>query len=190
MLKKSVDLMRKRKNDCIYTPKPVAIKMIDMCDLKDGDIVLDPCKGGGVFFDNLPNNIKKDWCEIEQNKDFCEYNKHVDVIIGNPPYSIWNKWIEHTCNICDKFCYIMGFLNFTPPRIDYIINQGFGLTKIHLLKVDYWFGQSIICVFEKNKESIITVYKDRETCDICNSRCMRGLNGNSMNVCTPKIKKC
>ena len=46
---------RTTKNDVIYTPKPVALLMIDMCDIKEGDKVLDPSRGGGVFFDNLPD---------------------------------------------------------------------------------------------------------------------------------------
>ena len=60
---------RDMPNDVIYTPKPVALKMIEMCDIKENMTVLDPCRGGGVFFDNLPK-CNKDYCEIEEGKDF------------------------------------------------------------------------------------------------------------------------
>ena len=40
---------RKESNDKIYTPKPVALTMIEMCDLKEGDSVLDPSYGGVSF---------------------------------------------------------------------------------------------------------------------------------------------
>ena len=57
-------------NDIIYTPKPVALIMIKLCKIKSGSKVLDPSKGGGVFYDNLPTNCIKDYCEISENKDF------------------------------------------------------------------------------------------------------------------------
>jgi len=178
---------RKSPFDIIYTPKPVALKMIDMCDLKEGDTILDPSYGGGVFYDNLPEYVNKEWCEIEKGKDFFEYDKKVDCIIGNPPYSLWNQWLQHTMNLTDKFCYIFGNLNFTDKRIRNIIDNGYGITKFHLLKIDWWFSPSYLVVFEKNKPSIMSVEPNIILCDICNLRCKRGRNGNNHNECTNNI---
>ena len=175
---------RKTANDVIYTPKSVALLMIEMCDIKEGHIVLDPSKGGGIFYNNLPDNCIKDYCEITENKDFFEYKQRVDLIIGNPPYSLWSKWLEHTMTITDKFCYIFGGWNFTDTRLRDILDNGFGLIKFHLLKVDWWFGHSFICIFEKNKPSIISVSNKRIYCDICNNRCKRGRGGRGMNECS------
>ena len=44
---------RQKPNDVIFTPKPVAELMIDLCDIKPNDKVLDPSRGGGIFFDIL-----------------------------------------------------------------------------------------------------------------------------------------
>jgi hypothetical protein len=178
---------RKTANDVIYTPKPVALLMIEMCDIKLNDIVLDPSMGDGVFFDNLPVYCIKDYCEITMNKDFFNYHDKVDLVIGNPPYSLWNKWIKHTMEITDKFCYIFGCFNFTDKRVKDILDNGFGLTKFHILKIDWWFGHSYICVFEKNKPSIITVSNEIILCEICDSRCKRSRGGNGMNECTKLI---
>ena len=177
-------IQRKQANDKIYTPKPVALKMIEMCDLKEGDLVLDPSYGEGVFYNNLPEYVNKEWCEIDKGVDFFEYNKKVNCIIGNPPYSLWNKWLEHTMKLTDKFCYILGILNMTDKRVNDIMNKGYGITKMHLLYIDWWFGPSYLVVFEKNKPSIISVEPKRILCDICNNRCKRGRNGNGYNVCT------
>jgi len=177
-------LKSKGGNDKIYTPLSVAIKMIEMSDIKEGDRVLDPSYGGGVFYNNLPNNCVKFYCEIEQQKDFFDFNERVDLIIGNPPYSLWNKWIDHTMELTDKFCYIMNSFNLTQPRIRKILNHGYGITKMHLLTVDWWFGNSYILVFEKNKPSIISVEEKTIYCDICNKRCRRGRNGNGINECS------
>lgn len=181
------------KNDVYYTPLPVAKKMIEMCNITPDMKVLDPCFGGGVFYNNLPKCDKK-YCEIEMGKDFFDETEKFDLIIGNPPFSLWTKWLEHTMKLTDKFCYIMGVMNLTDTRVKNIIENGFGLTAIHLIKVDWWFGSSFICIFEKNKPSIMTVEPKRIFCDVCNmgrGKCLRGLKGNSVNSCVPvqKIEK-
>jgi hypothetical protein len=178
------NMLNKGANDIIYTPKPTALKMIEMCDIKENETVLDPSKGGGIFYNNLPNNCIKSYCEITENIDFFNNNNRYDLIIGNPPYSLWNKWIEHTMKLTDKFCYIFGSFNFTDKRIRDIINKGYGITKFHLVKINWWYSPSYLVLFEKNKPSIITVEDKPILCDICNSRCKRGRSGNGMNNCT------
>jgi CRISPR/Cas system endoribonuclease Cas6 (RAMP superfamily) len=56
-----------KANDIFYTPNPVALVMIRLCKIKTGSNVLDPSKGCGVFYDNLPTNFIKDYCEISEN---------------------------------------------------------------------------------------------------------------------------
>ena len=184
MNNKTGNKLKTNSNDIIYTPKPIALLMSKLCNIKAGSKVLDPSKGGGVFYNNLPSNCIKDYCEISENKDFFNYNDNVDLIIGNPPYSLWDKWLDHTMKITNKFCYIFGFLNFTGSRVRKIIDNGFGITKIHLLKIDWWFSPSFIIIFEKGKKSIISTEPNRILCDICNGRCKRGRAGNSPNICT------
>ncbi len=166
---------RQKANDLIYTPKKVAIEMINMCNIKENDKVLDCSLGGGIFFNNFPK-CNKDWCEIEKGRDFFKYTegKKYDWVIGNPPYSLWTKWLEHTCKITNKFCYIFGVYNLTPARVGNILEKGFGITKITLCKVDWWFSPSFLVVFEKNKDSIVKNIKQRFLCDICEKKCKRG----------------
>lgn len=147
---------KKQANDIIYTPLPVAELMINMCDIQENEKVLDPSKGKGVFYDNLPDNCIKSFCEITENKDFFDCNDRFDLIIGNPPFSMWDKWLKHTTTLTNKICYIIGILNFTQKRLKIMEDAGFGLTKLHLLKINGWFGTSVICIFEKDKESIMT----------------------------------
>ena len=66
-----------KPNDVIYTPLSVAKLMIDFCDIQSTDRVLDPSKGAGIFFDNLPE-CNKDYCEITEDKDFFKYDNEVD----------------------------------------------------------------------------------------------------------------
>tara|TARA_Y100000593_G_C4264994_1_gene314276 strand:+ start:312 stop:938 length:627 start_codon:yes stop_codon:yes gene_type:complete len=165
-----------KKNDRIYTPKPVAEIMINMCNIKEGDKVLDPSRGGGVFYNLFPKNCKKYYCEIQENKDFFKFYEKMDWVIGNPPYSLWDEWLDHTMKITDKFCYIFGVWNMTSARFERIFKNGYGVTKISTCKVNWWFGNSWIVVFEKNKESIIKNYYPFISCDLCDNRqCKRGM---------------
>ena len=176
--------LKKKSNDIIYTPLPVALKMIEMCNIQIGDKVLDPCKGTGVFYNNLPKTCNKEYCEITENKDFFNETGRYDLIIGNPPYSLWTKWINHTMSLTDKFCYIFGIMNITDTRLNHIHNNGYGVTQIHLLKIDWWFGHQYLILFEKNKPSIISASNNCIYCDICNNKkCKRGRNNNSPNEC-------
>jgi hypothetical protein len=179
---------RKHPNDEIYTPNPLALKLIEMCDLKEGDKVLDPCYGGGVFYENLPDYVEKDWCEIEKGKDFFDYKEKVDWIIGNPPFSLWNKWLDHTMTLTDKFAFVMNTNNLTHTRLQRINDNGYGLVKMDLCDVRWWMGRVFLVVFEKNKPSIITCNGVSYKCDICNkSNCKRGRKGYSYNTCTNVI---
>ena len=168
---------RKKANDVIFTPKPVAELMIDLCDIKPNDKVLDPSKGGGVFYDNLGECVK-DYCEITEGIDFFKYDKEVDIIVGNPPYSLWTKWLEHTIKLNPKkFCYIFGVCNLTPLRLQNIFDAGYIVSKFHICMVDWWFSCSFLVVFEKGEkeDSIISFTHKRILCDVCGKRCKRGL---------------
>ena len=174
---------KQKPNDIVYTPINVAKLMIDLCDIKPNDKVLDPSKGGGVFYNNLPE-CNKDYCEITEDKDFFKYKKNSDLIIGNPPYSRWNDWIKHTIDLNpNRFCYIFSTHNLTPKRLSIIFNAGYTITKFHICKVDWWFSPSFIVLFEKGKkeDSIISFTPQAFFCDICNKtnngygkKCSRG----------------
>lgn len=165
-------------NDKIITPLNVAKDMIEKCNINKDMKVLDCSKGEGVFYNNLPI-CNKDWCEIDEGKDFFKYNEKVDLIIGNPPYSLWDKWTDKTIELNPKkICYIWGNFNLTPPRLNKYFINNYGITYFKILKIDWWFSPSFIVIFEKDKKSIIDIEPNRITCDICNigKRCGRGFN--------------
>jgi hypothetical protein len=91
------------QSDVVYTPDDVAKSIIDW--LQPSGICLDPCFGDGAFYKHLPNG--SDWCEIKKGKNFFKYEKKVDWIIGNPPYSIFEDWLRHSFEIADEVAYIL-----------------------------------------------------------------------------------
>jgi hypothetical protein len=154
---------RQKPNDVIYTPRDLAKTLVDKVSpkIKLGDIVLDPFKGGGAFYDHFffqppEKGGRNDWCEIEQGRDFFEWDEQVDWCISNPPWSLVDDVLKHTCEVSRKgFAYLLNNHGCTPRRLEICENAGFGLTKMHLCKVFEWYGIAAFCVFEKDKESII-----------------------------------
>ena len=73
---KNVRYKKSTVSDKVYTPEDVAKRIISEFELCG--IVLDPCCGHGAFYDNYPDYVQKDFCELDLGKDFFDYNKHVD----------------------------------------------------------------------------------------------------------------
>ena len=178
---------RRRKNDTIFTPKPLALRMIEVCNITPEMKVLDPCYGGGVFYENFPE-CNKSWCEIDKGKDFFDETDRYDLIIGNPPFSMFSKWLQQTVKLTDRFYYIFGAMNFTDYRITEISKLGFNISRIDSFTVDYWFGGGFAVMFERRPDSIISVF-GRFCCDVCGKRCNRGTTGFSFNECSPKPER-
>lgn len=91
--------------DKVYTPTNIAKLIINKFPLSGK--VLDAFKGKGSFYNNYPDTVEKDWCEIDEGRDFFEYNEHVDWIITNPPYSIYDEVMTHSMEIADNIVYLV-----------------------------------------------------------------------------------
>jgi hypothetical protein len=149
---------RTKSNDVFITPINVAKQQIDMHNIVDGELWLDPCRYNkdGSYYSNFPANVKKDWCEISESKDFFDYDLKPDIICQNPPYSIIDKWLSKVIELNPReFSLLIGVANLTTRRIEIIEKAGYGLTKMKMLKIYSWYGMSCIALFEKNKKSII-----------------------------------
>tara|TARA_R110000787_G_scaffold1913_1_gene8040 strand:+ start:277 stop:777 length:501 start_codon:yes stop_codon:yes gene_type:complete len=147
---------REKPNDIFITPLKLAKKQIDMIDYKHNDIWFDPFKNDGSFYNQYPTD-KKDWCEILEGKDFFEYDKPVDIICSNPPYSCIDDVLLQSVKLKPRvISYLIGMGNLTAKRIEFMENNGYGLTKLHMCKVFKWYGMSFIVQFEKGGDHIIS----------------------------------
>ena len=147
---------RSTANDVLFTPLPVALKLIEMTNIQRNDKVLDPCRGEGVIYNNLPSFCEKDWAEITEGRDFFEYDKAVDVIISNPPFSLYTKWINHCIALNPtKIAFVMGCLNLTTIRIKLLEDNGYFMTKMSIVNVKGWFSNTYLVLFEKGGTPIL-----------------------------------
>jgi hypothetical protein len=84
-------------NDVVFTPQPIAEQIVRWANPKGK--CLEPCMGEGVFFNLLPE--PRDWCEITKGRDFYDYLERVDWIVTNPPYSDFDRFLEHSFELAD-----------------------------------------------------------------------------------------
>lgn len=85
-------------NDVVFTPDWLAERICSMFHIQGK--VLEPCKGEGAFLRYLPENA--DWCEITEGRNFFDYNEPVDWIVTNPPYSDFNRFLDHSFSLADN----------------------------------------------------------------------------------------
>ena len=147
--------------DKVYTPGNVAKLIINEFNLSGK--VLDPFRGKGAFYDNYPNNVEKLWCELDCNQDFFKFNERVDWIVSNPPYSIFNKVIEHSFKLCDNIVYLIPINKLTSSftRIKQLSNWG-GIPKVLLMSpkaIGFPFGFAVGAVYFKKGYKGLTEFK-------------------------------
>ena len=155
------DNIKKREsaNDVFYTP--VDLVKIHLNYIKnyvdENDIIYDPFFGTGNYYNNYNEIFDKnntfDYSEITLGKDFFEYNKDVNIICSNPPYSIIDKVLHKSVSLNPHtISYLIGSNNLTNKRIEYMNNNGYYLDKMYFTKIYKWFGMSLIVVFTKKSK--------------------------------------
>ena len=117
------------EKDIVMTPVYLAKNIIE--HFEPTGLILDPCRGEGAFYDNY-NTDNKDWCELGEGKDFLEYNKKVDWIITNPPWSKMRIFLEHGMKIADNIVYLTTINHYTTKRrIRDMKEMGFGIKEFY-----------------------------------------------------------
>ncbi len=155
----------RKPNDNVITPLSISKMIIDLFDIKGK--VLDPFLGTGSFYNQYPEGVDKDWCEIDEGKDFFTYTDKVDWIVSNPPYSILDEVLNHSFKIADNIVYLVPLSKIVSSmkRVRAISNYG-GVPYIYILassKCGFNFGFPSCAIYIKRGykgETKIEVDKD------------------------------
>jgi len=120
-----------KSNDVIMTPESLAIKIIK--HFNPIGKILEPCKGTGSFYNNFPKDCEKDWCEISKGKDFLKYDKKVEWIITNPPWSKIRKFLQKSMEVSNNIIFLCTINHlWTKARLRDIKESNFGIKEILL----------------------------------------------------------
>lgn len=66
------------------TPEELCKKLIQLTPFEPNDRVYEPFRGEGNFYNHLPEYVVKQWSEIEDGRDFKDFNEEYDWVISNP----------------------------------------------------------------------------------------------------------
>ena len=154
------------KNDVVFTPDWLAKKICSMFPIKGS--ILEPCKGEGVFLKYLPEST--DWCEIADGKNFYDYEKKIDWIVTNPPYSDFNRFLDHSFKLADNVIFLVPVAKFFKSMGTLKKVFAFGnFVEIHTLsssKAGFPFGfPSAIYYIKKNYKGAVTIKMLEENCN-------------------------
>tara|TARA_R100000365_G_C2744046_1_gene72781 strand:- start:1211 stop:2086 length:876 start_codon:yes stop_codon:yes gene_type:complete len=121
------------QSDIVMTSRSLARRVIAAFASEMDGIVLEPARGQGAFFDQLPKHVDPDWCEIAMGRDFFGYTRKVDWIITNPPYSSFAAFLFHALDIADNIVFLAPLNHFgTKHRLRQIRREGFGFKRVVL----------------------------------------------------------
>ena len=153
-------LVKDKGDDIVMTNPKMAIDLINNhTDFKEGDKVMEPCKGYGAFYDNLPDNINKVFCEINEGKDYLEYEGMVDITLSNPPFAprklFWSfmvKAMETTRRNIYWLINLSALNVFTPKRLDEMKEKKWYIQHLHIVADKRWFGRYVwVKIGRKNR---------------------------------------
>jgi len=94
---------KQNQTDKVYTPIESAISIIK--HFSPNGSILEPCAWKNAFYDNLP--WEKYRCEIDDWLDFFKWDKPVDWIITNPPYSIYDDFLIHAMEVANNIVFFV-----------------------------------------------------------------------------------
>lgn len=91
------------QNDVVFTSDDIARTLVDLFNPKGK--ILEPCSGEGVFLKYLP--LETEWCKITKGKDFFDYKEKVDWIFTNPPYSNFDRFLDHSFELAENVMFLV-----------------------------------------------------------------------------------
>jgi len=149
------------------TPYECAKDLIAFVHLVEGDIVAEPFKGEGAFYNNFPDFVEKKWAEREQGVDYTALEDY-DWVITNPPFrldvgdkrinSFWTL-IDYYTTRARKGIAFLGndycFSTLTPKRQAVLKERGWVMTKVVVCNIKKWRGRYFFFILQKGEQGMM-----------------------------------
>ena len=137
--------------DTVLTPERTAQWIVDHFNPQGS--ILDPSAGEDAFYKRFTSNDKYR-CEIKDGIDFLLWDKRVDWIITNPPYSIYDLFLEHAFKIADNVVFFVPIAKaFKSNTVQIMVQKYGGLREIIYMGTGshhgFAFGFPVGCLYYK-----------------------------------------
>lgn len=153
------------------TPGELAEVLMTYCDICSGDILCEPFRGEGAFYNMFPAENPKVWAEIQQGIDYTSLTEPVDWVITNPPFRFETTTpgrrvnsfyvaLNHFTKLARKGVAFLTndkcFSCLTPRRIMLLQQDGWFLHKIIVCGVKKWRGRYFFIIFKRQPSSFFS----------------------------------
>lgn len=171
---------QKEINDKFYTKGDISKLCIDMLNLSDFDLIIEPSAGNGSFSKQIENCIAYDLVPEDESiiqQDFFEldiiqFNDKKVLTIGNPPFGVQNNLAISFFNKAAKYSDTIAFIlpkSFMKESIQRKLDLNFHLDKYIELPYNSFLlnGEEygVNCVFQIwNKKNIKRIVKKKNFC--------------------------
>src|SRR3990167_195186 len=146
-------------SDSVQTPKAVAKWVVEYFAPRGR--ILEPARGDGNFLCFLPRETE--WCEIKSGRDFFQYDGHVDWILTNPPYSIYDLFLNKCFAVAENIVFVCPVAKaLKSQKSDRILSNYGGIREIVLMgggqSLGFAFGFLSGCIhFQREYHGPITL---------------------------------
>ena len=141
--------VKKKGKSFIMTKPSMAKHLLSRIDFQPEDIICDPGKGDGAFFNNFPKDYPKVWFEINDGKDYLgDEIINVDYTISNPPFVprklFWGFMVRAMETTKKKIFWLLNLQSmnvFTPRRLQEMKDKGWFITSQYIVADKRWYGR-------------------------------------------------
>lgn len=155
------------------TPSELAKDILIKHDslFQDNDVLYEPFRGEGAFFNHFPSRCVSKWAEIVEGKDY-KIESDFDWVITNPPFRLegqtgrrnaFFELLDYFSLRAKKGIIFLGndycLDTITPKRQQVLKERGWGLTHITSCNIKKWRGRYYVLVFQKNTSSILDYFQ-------------------------------
>jgi len=146
-----------------YTNEEMVKDLLNQILFTEGDKVLDAGSGKNkVWYNALKKyDLKRYECELEDGCDYLtQWNKQVNWVVGNPPFSIGWKFLEKSSDIAIDGIAFLGNINFfnclNQNRLQQLADKGWFINKIHIVSDKRWFGRYYFIIFRRINKTLFS----------------------------------
>lgn len=144
------------------TPSELAKDLMASVEIDPGDVLLEPFKGEGAFYNHFPAANPKLWAEVLEGKDFRDISGSYDWVITNPPFQLetgskrvnafWFLIDYYTQHARKGIAFLANdrcFSTLTPRRLEILKERGWFIHKIVVCSIKKWRGRYFFVIFKK-----------------------------------------
>ena len=147
------------------TPRSLAKDLVALTPIQEGEVVLEPFRGEGAFYDCLPEG--SEWCEATRGRDYTSFEGMADWVVSNPPYrlevgdgkrvnALWILLDYFSTRVSKGIAFLINdkcLSSLTPRRLGILAERDLHWTKMVVCSVKKWRGRYYYLVFQKGAPS-------------------------------------